>query len=95
MLTNRYLPQRYARISPRSGYAPIFDNVRQMCINRCALMRRAASGIVLNVLPSKVRILLNCVRWDKERLMEKLYSDDQEAMFEEAQVKGVQGEVQW
>ena len=53
MLTNRYLPQRYARISPRSGYAPIFDNVRQMCINRCALMRRAVSGIVLNVLPSK------------------------------------------
>ena len=34
----------------------------------------------------KVRILLNCVRWDKERLMERLYTGDQEAFFAEAQV---------
>ena len=34
----------------------------------------------------QVRILLNHFKWDKERLMERLYSDDQEAMFVEAQV---------
>ena len=34
----------------------------------------------------QVRILLNRVRWDKERLMERLYSGDQEAFFAEAQV---------
>ena len=33
----------------------------------------------------QVRILLNRVRWDKERLMERLYSGDQEAFFAEAQ----------
>ena len=33
-----------------------------------------------------VRILLNHFKWDKERLMERLYSEDQEAMFQEAQV---------
>ena len=35
---------------------------------------------------NQVRILLNHFKWDKERLMERLYSDDQEAMFVEAQV---------
>ena len=35
----------------------------------------------------QVRILLNHFKWDKERLMERLYSDDQEAMFVEAQVR--------
>ena len=34
-----------------------------------------------------VRILLNHFKWDKERLMERLYSEDQEAMFQEAQVQ--------
>lgn len=33
-----------------------------------------------------MRILLNHFKWDKEKLMERYYSDDQEAMFSEAKV---------
>jgi ariadne-1 len=33
-----------------------------------------------------VRILLNHFKWDKEKLMERYYSDEQEAMFAEAKV---------
>jgi len=32
------------------------------------------------------RILLNYFKWDKEKLMEKYFSEDQEAMFSEAHV---------
>jgi hypothetical protein len=32
------------------------------------------------------RILLNYFKWDKEKLMEKYFSDDQDAMFAEAHV---------
>ena len=33
-----------------------------------------------------IRILLNHFKWDKEKLMERYYTEDQETMFEEAQV---------
>ena len=33
-----------------------------------------------------IRILLNHFKWDKEKLMERYYTEDQEAMFQEAQV---------
>ena len=33
-----------------------------------------------------MRILLNHFKWDKEKLMERFYSDEQDAMFDEAQV---------
>ena len=41
---------------------------------------------VIQIPTTTVRILLNHFKWDKEKLMERFYSDDQEAMFEEAQV---------
>jgi len=48
---------------------------------------KEVSAVVQDQIPTTtVRILLNHFKWDKERLMERLYSDDQEAMFVEAQV---------
>jgi hypothetical protein len=48
---------------------------------------KEVSVVVSDQIPTTtVRILLNHFKWDKERLMERLYSDDQEAMFKEAQV---------
>merc|ERR1712012_716418 len=48
---------------------------------------KEGSMVVQDQIPTTtVRILLNHFKWDKERLMERLYSDDQEAMFVEAQV---------
>jgi len=41
---------------------------------------------VVQIPTTTVRILLNHFKWDKEKLMERFYSDDQEAMFDEAQV---------
>ena len=41
---------------------------------------------VIQIPTTTVRILLNHFKWDKEKLMERFYSDEQEAMFEEAQV---------
>jgi ariadne-1 len=40
----------------------------------------------LQIPTTTVRILLNHFKWDKEKLMERFYSDHQEAMFDEAQV---------
>jgi len=51
-----------------------------------AILKEVAAVVDQQIPPSTVRILLNCVRWDKERLMERLYTDDQEAFFAEAQV---------
>lgn len=36
--------------------------------------------------PTTVRILLNHFKWDKEKLMEKYYTEKPEKLFEEAQV---------
>merc|ERR1719237_816432 len=48
---------------------------------------KEVSQVVQDQIPTTtVRILLNHFKWDKERLMERLYSDDQEAMFAEAKV---------
>jgi len=41
---------------------------------------------VIQIPTTTVRILLNHFKWDKEKLMERYYSDDQEAMFGEAKV---------
>jgi len=41
---------------------------------------------VIQIPVTTVRILLNHFNWDKEKLMERYYSDDQEAMFVEAKV---------
>jgi len=41
---------------------------------------------VVQIPTTTVRILLNHFKWDKEKLMERFYSEDQEAMFLEAQV---------
>jgi len=41
---------------------------------------------VIQIPPTTVRILLNHFKWDKEKLMERYYSDDAEKMFEEAKV---------
>jgi len=41
---------------------------------------------VLNIPTTTVRILLNHFKWDKERLMERYYADDQDAMFKEARI---------
>ena len=41
---------------------------------------------VMEIPTTTIRILLNHFKWDKEKLMERFYSDDQEKMFEEAQV---------
>jgi ariadne-1 len=41
---------------------------------------------VIQIPTTTVRILLNHFKWDKEKLMERYYSDDQEAMFAEAKV---------
>jgi len=48
---------------------------------------KEVSTVVQDQIPTTtVRILLNHFKWDKERLMERLYSEDQDAMFLEAQV---------
>ena len=36
---------------------------------------------VIQIPTTTVRILLNHFKWDKEKLMERYYSDDQEAMY--------------
>ena len=41
---------------------------------------------VIQIPTTTVRILLNHFKWDKEKLMERYYSDDQEKMFTEAKV---------
>jgi len=41
---------------------------------------------VIQIPTTTVRILLNHFKWDKEKLMERYYSEDQEAMFAEAKV---------
>jgi len=41
---------------------------------------------VIQIPATTVRILLNHFKWDKEKLMERYYSDDAEKMFEEAKV---------
>lgn len=41
---------------------------------------------VIQIPTTTVRILLNHFKWDKEKLMERYYSDEQEAMFSEAKV---------
>ena len=44
---------------------------------------------VTQIPTTTIRILLNHFKWDKEKLMERFYSDDQEEMFQEAQVTRV------
>ena len=44
---------------------------------------------VTQIPTTTIRILLNHFKWDKEKLMERFYSDDQEEMFQEAQVMRV------
>ena len=39
---------------------------------------------LLQIPATTVRILLNHFKWDKEKLMERYYSDEQDAMFAEA-----------
>ena len=41
---------------------------------------------VTQIPTTTIRILLNHFKWDKEKLMERFYSDDQEEMFKAAQV---------
>jgi len=41
---------------------------------------------VIQIPTTTVRILLNHFKWDKEKLMERYYSDDPEAIFAEAKV---------
>ncbi|XP_023338775.1 E3 ubiquitin-protein ligase arih1 isoform X2 [Eurytemora carolleeae] len=41
---------------------------------------------VIQIPTTTVRILLNHFKWDKEKLMEKYYSENQDALFEEAHV---------
>lgn len=41
---------------------------------------------VIQIPTTTVRILLNHFKWDKEKLMERYYSEEQEAMFTEAKV---------
>jgi len=41
---------------------------------------------VLHIPATTVRILLNHFKWDKEKLLERFYSDDQDTMFTEAHV---------
>ncbi|CAB4062969.1 ARIH1 [Lepeophtheirus salmonis] len=41
---------------------------------------------VIQIPATTVRLLLNHFKWDKEKLMEKYYSEDQEAMFKEAKI---------
>ena len=41
---------------------------------------------VTQIPTTTIRILLNHFKWDKEKLMERFFSDDQEQMFKEAQV---------
>ena len=41
---------------------------------------------VIQIPTTTVRILLNHFKWDKEKLMERYYSDDQDKMFEEAKI---------
>jgi len=41
---------------------------------------------VTQIPTTTIRILLNHFKWDKEKLMERFYSDDQEEIFQEAQV---------
>ena len=45
---------------------------------------------VTQIPTTTIRILLNHFKWDKEKLMERFYSDDQEEMFKAAQVGGVE-----
>jgi len=48
---------------------------------------KEVSTVVQDEIPTTtVRILLNHFKWDKEKLMERYYTEDQEAMFQEAQV---------
>ena len=41
---------------------------------------------VIQIPTTTVRILLNHFKWDKEKLMERYYSEEQETMFAEAKV---------
>ncbi len=41
---------------------------------------------VIQIPATTVRILLNHFKWDKEKLMERFYSDDQEKVFKDAKV---------
>lgn len=41
---------------------------------------------VMQIPTTTVRILLNHFKWDKEKLMERYYSDEQDQMFVEAKV---------
>ena len=41
---------------------------------------------VIQIPTTTVRILLNHFKWDKEKLMERYFQDDQDKMFEEAKV---------
>jgi len=41
---------------------------------------------VIQIPTTTVRILLNHFKWDKEKLMEKYYSEEQEKMFKEAKI---------
>jgi len=43
-------------------------------------------NLVIQIPTTTVRILLNHFKWDKEKLMERYYSDDPEAIFAEARV---------
>ena len=42
--------------------------------------------VIFQIPTTTVRILLNHFKWDKEKLMERYYSDDPEAIFAEARV---------
>ena len=44
------------------------------------------SLLLLQIPATTTRILLNHFKWDKEKLMEKFYSDEQEQMFRDAKV---------
>ncbi|GIY17508.1 e3 ubiquitin-protein ligase arih1 [Caerostris extrusa] len=41
---------------------------------------------VVQIPPTITRILLNHFKWDKEKLYERYYDDDQEALFKEAHI---------
>lgn len=41
---------------------------------------------VIHISSTTVRILLNHFKWDKEKLLEKFYTDDQDQMFKDAKV---------